>query len=158
MDKQPQVWLNRFPVLDAEHVPGLEAGAAAHEFRNGLPREQAEARAHEDYLKERALDAAAHHLVGIRAAHGAGDDHAARQHGDAYAAAMQAAGHNPFSPPPGVVLDRVKDARSKLYSFKAHPADSLFAAPAAEPDPADARIAALLERLQGQRAALASKP
>lgn len=145
-------WLGRFPILDAEHLDDLETRAAVHEFKYGLPRARAEEAAHADYLKERALDAAAHHLVGIKMAHAAGHDEAAAAHGNAYAAAMTHAGHDPFRVPPPEVLDRVKDARQKLYSFKGHAADAFFVPPEAGADPADAHIQDMLGKLKALRA------
>jgi hypothetical protein len=153
--KKPLVWLDRYPVLDADHIDDLETRAGVAEFKHKLPREQAEEKAHADYLVERARDAAAHHLVGVRAAHAAGDSDAAAEHGAAYAGAMKAAGHDAYGPPPPEVLDRVRAARPQVYKFKSHPADALFAPKQEEADPADARIAELLATLKAQRAQVA---
>lgn len=152
--KTPVTWLGRFPILDAEHLDDLETRAAVHEFRHRLPRARAEEAAHADYLKERALDAAAHHLVGVKMAHAAGHDEAAAAHGNAYAAAMEHAGHDPFQAPPPAVLDRAREARQKLYSFKGHPADTFFVPPEPGADPADAHIAGMLDKLKALKAKL----
>lgn len=149
-----KVWLGRFPVLDDSHQDDLEARAAIHEFKGKLPRQQAEERSHSDYLKEKALDSAAHHLIGIKAAHAAGHDEAAGKHGEAYAGAMKAAGHDPFSAPPQEVLDRAKNAKHSIYNFKAHEADQLFTPEHREADGADEHIKGLLEKLQGLKASL----
>jgi hypothetical protein len=150
-----KVWLGRFPVLDESHADELDAAAAVHEFGDKrMPREAAEARAHQDYMRDRALDSAAHHLLGVRAAHASGHDEAATKHGEAYAGAMKAAGLNPFEPPHKDVLDRIKTKRPEVYAFKAHPADQFFVPEHREADPADDHIKALLERLQALRAQL----
>lgn len=159
MSKNPvPVWQNRFPVVAPEHFDGLEAAAAVHEFKHKKSRDAAEHAAHDDYRVEQARDSAAHHLLGIRAAHASGNDGAAREHGEAYAAAMKAAGHDPFAPPPPQVMDRVREAMPKVYSFKAHPADVLFASAPPEADPADAHIQNLLGRLNSLRQVAKSEP
>lgn len=145
--KSPQTWAGQYPVLHEDHVPELEAAAAVHEFSRGIPRADAEARAHGDYVQSKALDAAAHHLLGCRAAHGAGHDDAAMMHGQFYAGAMRAAGHDPFEAPPQEVLDRIKDAAPKIYNFKAHAADAMFSPETDVADGDDARIKAGMERL-----------
>lgn len=149
-----KVWLGRFPILDESHQDDLEARAAIHEFKGKLPRQAAEERAHGDYMKERALDSAAHHLIGIKAAHAAGHDEAAGKHGEAYAGAMKAAGHDPFSTPPQEVLDRAKHTKNNVYSFKAHEADQLFTPEHREADTADEHIKGLLDKLQALKSTL----
>lgn len=149
-----KIWLGRFPVLHEDHLPDLEARAAVHEFKHKLPRDVAEDKAHQDYMKDQALEAAAHHLLGIRAAHAAGHDEAAQQHGEAYAGALKHAGFDPMQTPPQEVLDRVKAARPKVYSFKAHAADQLFTPQPSEADAADQHIRQLLDKLQQLRSGL----
>lgn len=157
--KPRPIWLNRFPILDEDHAPALEAAAAVFEFKHKMPRQGAEEAAHAQYMKERALEAAAHHHCGIKAAHASGHDDAAAQHGEAYVAAMKAAGHDPYQAPPQELLDLLRKQPPKLYNFKAHAADSFFSTPEAEEnvDPADARIKELLERLQALKSQ-AEKP
>ena len=145
MKPEPKPWLDRYPVLDEEHHADLEARAAVNELRGKMPREEAEARAHGDYVKERALDAAAHHLLGVKAAHAAQHVNAAKQHGAAYAAAMTAAGADPYEQPPQAVMDRIKDAKQKVYSFKAHPADAFFPVPEEVKDPLQKSLDRLLD-------------
>jgi hypothetical protein len=128
-----QTWQGR-PLVDPEHSVDLEAAAAAGEFRDKLPRPAAEERAYQSYRRERALDACAHHLLGIRAAHAAGDAESAQAHGHAYAAAAGAAGFEPIQEPPREVLDRIEMLKPKVYTFRAHPADQLLSPPA-EPEP-----------------------
>ncbi len=127
MPDNKHFWLGKYPVLHEDHHADLEARAAIHEFKDRHPRDRAEGLAHADYLKERAYDAAAHHLLGLRAAHAAGHGEAARQHGEAYVGAMKHAGHNAFEAPPQEVLNRIKDLPTKVYTYKAHPADAYFA-------------------------------
>jgi hypothetical protein len=151
-----QFWLgiDKFPVLDAGDGDDLESAAAVHEFRNKMPRHLAEERAHSDYIKERAIDAAAHHLLGIKAAHAAGHTAAASSHGEAYVAAMKAAGLDAFGPPHQKVMDRIKTARPGVYSFKKHPADIFFSASPEKADSGDAHIKEILSRLERLRGSL----
>ncbi len=155
MPTQAKIWRNRFPILDESHADDLEARAAVHEFKGRHPTDIAEEKAHADYVRDRALDNASHHLVGIRAAHAAGHDEAARQHGAAYHAAMTAAGHDPTKAPPPEVTDRLKTARPNVYSFKAHEGDELFAPKQQEADEGDAHIRTLLDNLQALRGRIA---
>ncbi len=144
----PLTWAGHYPILNQDHADELDAAAAAHEFRNGMPRQEAEARAHGDYTRARALDAAAHHLIGVTAAHAVGAAEAAQLHGAGYAAAMQHAGHDPFGTPPPEVLDRVKELAPKAHTFKAHASDSMFAPVSAEAKPQDARIQEMMQKLR----------
>ena len=153
-DPGEHYWLDRHRVLDPEHGHDLEAAAAVHEFRHRLPRAEAEAQAYQGYLRDRALDAAAHHLLGVRGAHAAGQAQVAAQHGAAYAGAMQAAGLDPNQAPPPAVLDRARALGAGLYRFKGHPADVLWTATTPEADGGDRRIADLLERLRVMREGL----
>jgi hypothetical protein len=139
MNKQPpKKWLDRYDVLDEDHHNDLEARAAVHEFRGKMPREEAESRAHSDYLRERAYDAAAHHLVGVRAAH----------------AAMEAAGEDAHKPPPPPVLDRLKDTKLKVYTFKNHPADQFFPAQQEAASDEDHALSSKVEKLRALSAQL----
>ena len=125
-NKETKPWLGHYPVISDDHYADLEARAAVAEFRDKFPRELAERKAHEDYLKEYAYRAAAHHLLGTRSAAASGHDAAAKKHAQAYAAALKVAGHSPLSTPPQKVLDYIQDLKPQVYSFKSHPADALF--------------------------------
>lgn len=149
MSTASQPWLGRYDVLSDDHHPELDARAAVHEFKGRLPRAQAEAQAHRDYLKERAYDAASHHLLGVRAAHAAGHMEAARAHGAQYAAALTSAGDDPAAAPPRAVLDRAQDLKLKVYAFKAHPADRFFPVEVKEDQPAPAPAQQAVNRLKG---------
>jgi hypothetical protein len=124
--KEPKPWLDHYPVISEDDHPDLDARAAVAEFKDKMPRELAERKAHEDYVQEHAYRAAAHHLLGTRAAVASGHDAAAKRHGEAYAAALEAAGHSPMGTPPQKVLDYIQDLKHQVYSFKGHPADVLF--------------------------------
>lgn len=125
----PGLWLGR-PLADEEDAGEAEQRAAALEFGHALPRHEAEARAYEEYQKDRRLQAAAHHLAGIRASQGAGDMDSARRHGLLYQLHLNALGMDPNTSPPPEVLAKLNAPEKKsLYRFKSHPAD-VFALPA----------------------------
>lgn len=153
-DAPDHSWLGRYPVLAADDHAGLDAAAAIHEFRHRIPQDGAEQRAHAEYLKDRALDAAAHHYVGVKAAHHSGHDAAAAMHGAAYVAACQAAGEDPYGPAPQAVVDRLRTQKPLLYHFKAHPADAMINPPEAKPEGADV-AKSLLDSVAELRARLA---
>ncbi len=141
MAKEIPAWLGKHPVLDEDHHASLEAAAAEKEFRHGKPRDQAESEAHADYLKDKALDCAAHHYVGIKTAHAGGNMSAAKKHGAQFVAAMEAAGEDPHTMPGPKLMDRIQQAKAKVYSFKTHEADHLFPAQEVEESPpADAEM------------------
>jgi hypothetical protein len=123
-------WLDRYPIVQADHVHDLETRAAIEEFHNKLPRHTAEAKAHDDYKRDQLLDAAAHHLVGMQAARGAGDNDAAAKHGEMYKLTAKALGFDPVGEPPPEVSTRAKNTPSSVYRFKPHHGDA-FALPAA---------------------------
>lgn len=141
-------WLGKYKILHPDDINDLDSRAAVHEFKSGMPREKAEAQAHKDYIRHAAIDAAAHHLLGIKAAHACGNDDAASRHGEAYAGAMSTAGLNAWEPPPVEVMDRVKASKPNIYSFKAHKADQMWAPQPVEPDDGDAHIRELLEKIK----------
>ena len=125
-DKEIPKWRDIYPVLAPEDHDRLEANSAIKEFRGGLPKEQAEAEAHKDYLKDHAVNSAAHHYLGMRAAVASKHEPAAKKHGAAYTLAMNHLGYNPLEAPPQDVLDRTKDLEKSPYSYKPHQADSFF--------------------------------
>lgn len=135
--KQVPQWLGR-PILSADDTHDLEQRAAVNEFSSKMPRHEAEEKAHQDYTRERRIDAAAHHLAGMRAAQGAGQMDEARKHGLLYELHLRSLGHEPIGPVPAEVKARMNEASSeKLYRFKAHRGD-LFALEAAKkPDSPD---------------------
>ena len=124
--KEQPKWRDTYDTLAPEDHDALEANAAVHEFRGGHSKEEAEAKAHQDYLKNHAIDSAAHHLLGMRAAQAVGHTSAAKRHGEAFSLAMGHLGYNPLETPPKDILDRTKDIEKSPYTFKAHQADKFF--------------------------------
>lgn len=139
MNPSPTVsWLGR-PILDNAHVGQLELLAAANEFRDKLPRHQAEAKAYLDYVKDQRTEAVAHHLAGIKAASATGDMETARKHGAMYETHMKALGHNPMDAVPPEVMAKLNSPhRPNPTRFKAHVGDS-FAVGDARQNPALAK-------------------
>lgn len=121
-------WMGRYPIVDADHVHNLETMAAINEFSHKMPRDKAEEEAHRTYMREQLIEAAAHHLAGIRAAQGAGDTDSIKRHGVMYQLAMKGLGHDPLGEPPAEVVQHMKHQPQSVYKFKAHPADA-FAMP-----------------------------
>jgi hypothetical protein len=111
----------------------LEIAAAMKQFKDHLPEPDAEDAAYGDYIKTRAMDSAAHHLLGVRAAHAAGWDDVARQHAAAYSAAAEKAGFDPSATPPQEILDRLATVPPHA-AFKPHRADALWDQKAVEGD------------------------
>ena len=121
---QPNPWLNKYSILDDADQNSLEADAAVNEFKLGMPKDQAESKAHQDYLKQHALKVAAHHLQGIRVANASNAEEAAKMHGKAFEAAMKHAGLSTDKVPPEV--QALVDASKPIYNYKSHPADAFF--------------------------------
>ena len=116
-------WLGR-PIAHKDDTHDLETRAAIHEFHGQLPRHQAEQRAHDEYVKDKRLEAAAHHLSGLKAAQGAGQTEEARKHGALYELHLKALGHEPVGPVPPEVQQRLQAPdRDQLYRFRAHKGD-----------------------------------
>jgi len=149
-------WRNVYETLKPEDHDQLEANSAINEFRGGLPKEEAESKAHQDYLKNHAMDSAAFHYIGMRCATAAQHEPAAKKHGAAYSLAMKHLGLNPLDAPPKEILDRVKDVEKSPYKFSAHAADSFFEPkveiPGIKEEPAN-RTLELLERLKALKVA-----
>lgn len=115
-------WQGR-PIADPEDVHDLEQRAAIHEFNDKMPRHEAEEHAYVNYVKEKRLEAAAHHLAGMKAAHGTGNMDEARKHGVMYELHLKALGLNPAGPVPPEVSAKAQRLDDKLYHFKPHAAD-----------------------------------
>lgn len=123
--KTPE-WKGR-PIVDSAHAHELEIDAALNEFRDRMPRAQAEEKAHRAYLNEHHSVSAAHHLRGLRAAHAAGDDEAAKKHSAMYALHCKELGHDPYGEPDKDVQKRAEaEEKDAVYRFKAHKADGLL--------------------------------
>lgn len=146
-------WLDQYDVLDPADIDGLNASAAVHEFRGGLTAEQAAQKAHEGYLRNHAIDSAAHHYLGARAAVAAKNQAAAKQHGQAYIAAMSHMGLDATGTPPKEVLDRIQVLESNPYSFKGHKADAFFTPEIQEPKPSkQEKMGDLIEKIKQLKA------
>lgn len=108
----------------------LEEAAAMLEFGDGVPRSQAEDRAHQTYTLDEHRKAAAHHLRGLRAAQAAGDLQEAHHHGEAYHRHMGRLGHDSMDQVPEDVKKLVEaEDKGTHYKFKAHAADKLLYPP-----------------------------
>jgi hypothetical protein len=124
--KEGKPWLDKYEVLSEDDHPALEAAAAIQEMRNGLPKEQAEAKAHDDYLRKHAIQAMGHHLLGSKASLAVGNSEAAMKHGAAYEAAAKHAGVG-LDKVPDEVLEVIKSGKlSGIYNHKSHAADGFF--------------------------------
>ena len=164
MKKEAKPWLDKYDVMSEEDHPALEAAASVHEFRNGLPKEQAEAKAHGDYLRGHAIQAMGHHLLGSKAALAVGNSEAAMKHGKAYEAAAKHAGAG-LDKVPDEVLEVIKSGKlSGIYNHKSHAADDFFLPKdeegrvdkdPAEPHKDNAKIKQVLEGLDKLKGMLA---
>lgn len=134
MSKNIPMWLDRHPIVDEGHSHDLETRAAINEFHYHMPRQAAEERAYKEYLRDRHLDAAAHHLAGVKAAHASNDMESARKHGGMYQLHMKMLGLDPVGPPPGEIASRLREDPPSVYKFKPHKAD-LFALQPVAPEP-----------------------
>ena len=119
-------WLDKFDIVDPDHVEDLETHAAIKEFTHKLPRHEAEEKAYEDYKKDQIEYSAAHHLAGMKAAQGAGDNDAARMHGTLYQTALKQLGHPEVGEVPTSIANKMKHEPSKVYRFKAHDSDAFL--------------------------------
>ena len=148
----PAKWLDIYPVLDEADIHSLEASAASKEFKDMLPREQAEQLAHQEYLKQHAIRTMAHHYMGGKIAKMLNDQESVDRHGIAYSAAAQASGFDMGSVPPEV-LEFAKNNVSGLYKYKDHPSDTFFPVPEKKPQlPENEKVVQIIEglkRLQG---------
>lgn len=120
-------WMDR-PVLNQDHLSDLDQRAAIHEFTHRLPRHEAEEHAYQDYIREQRVQAAGHHLKGMKIAQAAGDQDSARRHHLMYTMHIQALGEDPYGPPPAAVEAHANHEPSVGYKFKAHHGD-FFALP-----------------------------
>jgi hypothetical protein len=127
-------WLNKYSVLNDSDIHSLEASAAAKEFKERLPREQAEDMAYQEYLRGHAVSSMAHHYQGGKIAKLLNDDASIQQHGLAYESAAKKCGFDMSSVPPEV-LDQI-NGMTGLYKFKAHASDVFFPSEEAPQNPA----------------------
>lgn len=126
------VWENK-PILSQDDIPDLEHAAALLEFEHGYPREQAQHLAHKMYSDKIHTEAAAHHLLGLKAAQQAGDLDECHRHGVAYKMHMDKLGLDSMDKTPESVSKLMAGLeKPKVYRFKAHKADRLLS-PIVEP-------------------------
>lgn len=124
MDNKSAKWLDKYDILDPDHVQELETSAAIGEFHSKKPRHEAEDEAYDKYKRSKLVESAAHHLVGTKAAYAAGDKETAKKHAAMMMLALKGIGHdNPLDPPPEV-LDKAKNTPASITKFRAHPGDA----------------------------------
>lgn len=121
--KTPVEWMGR-PVSHPDDVHDLDVRAAVNEFSSKMPRHEAEQKAYDSHVREKRLDAAAHHLAGAKAAGAAGQHEEARKHGVLYGLHCKAVGFDHVGPVPPEVAARMRPGAIKVHSFKAHPGDT----------------------------------
>lgn len=122
-------WNGR-PILHEDHKRDLEAHAAIGEFLKKQPQLEAEKLAYEDYKKSHHLQAAAHHLQGMRSSQASGDNESSAKHGAMYALHVKQLGLDPYGPVPPEIQTHVADPkREKIHKFKAHRGDSFLLQP-----------------------------
>lgn len=129
---QMPMWKGKYPMSDTTHEDDLQMRADINEHMHRMPRHEAEARAHADYRRDQIAAAAGHHWNGMKAAHAAGNEEAAKKHGMMYALALHQLGHKDLLNPPPEVVEAAKDPKSAIGHFKAHGGD-VFSLPPEEP-------------------------
>lgn len=114
-------------ILDPTHKDELDMHAAESEFKERVPRDQAEQEAHSAYKNKHHKAGAAFHLSGMRAAQAIGSEDGmkeATKHGALYIKHMKALGHDPVAEPPEEIKNLVDaEDHKRVYKFKTHPAD-----------------------------------
>jgi hypothetical protein len=126
------VWMGR-PIAHPKHAEELERDAAFNEFGTKMSRDEAESAAYDNYSKRQRVEAAAHHLAGMKAARAGGDMEAARKHGAMYDLHVKALGHEPVGPTHPDVASYMAQNPGVGYKFKPHRGD-LFAVHAKAPE------------------------
>ncbi len=123
----PHIWAGR-PIGAAAHADDLDRMAAVNEFGLKQPRDVAEDNAYREYQKSQHTQGAAHHLAGMKAAHGSGDMEGARKHSRMYELHLKKLGHSPYgAPPPEVRAAHAKAIEAGgAHEFKPHTGDSFL--------------------------------
>ena len=105
-------------VIHPQHIAGLEQEAAMNEFQGGMPRQEAEHKAYQNYRKTQHLEAAAFHLRGLKSAQGSGDVEEAKKHGAMYALHAEKLGFEPWKEPPPELKVHLDNAlKEKVHKF-----------------------------------------
>ncbi len=115
--------------IAGKHSDRLEVDSALNEFKDRMPRAEAEKKAYEEYKKGQHTDGAIHHLRAMRAAQAASDDEAATKHSALFTLHMKELGHDPYGELPKEIQEKLKDTKSlpPVRKFHAHRSDALVA-------------------------------
>lgn len=116
----PLLFAGKYPMADASHHDELQTSAAINMLQGGMPKEQAEVKAHDDYVKKQRTDALHYHAAGMKAATAIGDMDSAKKHGAMFSLHRKALGDNPVGAPPAKAPGVSSSPKMK---FKAHPGD-----------------------------------
>lgn len=128
------------PLLDEKDKHELHLNSALKEFHGGLPRDEAEKAALQEYRNEAHGRAAAHHFQGMKIAHTVGDMDTAQKHHALYSLHVKALGKDPNGPVPEEVRKYHAGAnedkkQKKLYNFRTHEADQYLVKPLGKSTP-----------------------
>lgn len=124
-NKKEQHQWNGKPVASKEDEHHLNVAAAVREFGSKESRGQAEAGAYDDYIRERHIEGAAHHLSGLKSAHAAGNMKEAARHHEMYIKHLRGAKLPEDGPiHPDVAAKAKEHGGKKVYKFKAHSSDA----------------------------------
>jgi hypothetical protein len=125
-EKKTAFWAGH-PLLTPKDSEPLELAAAVNEFHHGMDRESAEKHALDEYRREHHARAAAHHLMGMRAAQASGSHDDAKKHYDMYGLHLKALGHETHEAVPGEVKRYTEGENvDRAYHFKGHGADQFL--------------------------------
>lgn len=132
-EKKRGMWMGH-PLLAPEDEHELHLAAALHEFQGGMPRQDAEKRALQDYRNEHHARAAAHHYSGMKASHATGNMDDAKKHHALYSLHLKALGEDPMGPVPEAVRKYGAQAgqserQKHVYRFRGHDADDYLVQP-----------------------------
>lgn len=111
-------------IVDDKDKEALEYASAKNEFIRKMPRIEAEQKAYSDYKKQKHLEAASHHLSGLREAASKGDRESGEKHHALLILHRQALGENPDSEP-GPNISSGKQTK-EWVKFKNHINDILL--------------------------------
>ena len=117
-------WLGRYPIAEDVHEHDLERAAAVHEMHHGLPRDQAEATAHQKYKILSHQKGAAHHLNGMRQTSSNGNSQDSEKHYLLYCHHMKHLRLNPNRPVPPEIMAHVTS--EPLLKFTPHSSDQFL--------------------------------
>lgn len=111
-------------IIHPQHTADLEQTAAVYEFQHGMPRQEAEHKAYQEYRKTQHLQAAAFHLRGLKSAQGSGDLEEAKKHGAMYELHANKLGFDAWrEPPPELKVHLEAAEKEKVHKFHAHRGD-----------------------------------